>query len=105
MNTFVIPEVQISADPYLEFKKDEPESHIIVVVFDFYIFFVNLGIATTIIHPATEKHIKKWEPQPLYIIEETPEFYKNITEKSLKQEQFTLEVFFFYNKIKNISKL
>lgn len=55
-----------------------------------YIFV--LAIKTTIIHPATEKHIEKYSVQNLYIVDETPEIYKNITLPHLVGEQFDLQV-------------
>nr|CAD7392986.1 unnamed protein product [Timema cristinae] len=48
------------------------------------------GIKTTIIHPATEKHIKKFESQPIHLVEETPELYESITYPHLQTEQFDL---------------
>ncbi|RWS09373.1 m7GpppX diphosphatase-like protein [Dinothrombium tinctorium] len=37
------------------------------------------GLKTTIIHPATEKHIEKYSAQQLFLIEESAEDYANIT--------------------------
>lgn len=47
---------------------------------------------TTIIHPATEKHIEKYSAQNIYMIDETPVIYKNITLPHIKEEQFDLQV-------------
>ncbi|XP_054284491.1 m7GpppX diphosphatase-like [Macrosteles quadrilineatus] len=49
------------------------------------------GIKTTLIFPATDKHIKKFESQPIHIIEETKDYYKNITLPHLTQDQFNLQ--------------
>lgn len=55
------------------------------------IFFV-AAIKTTIIYPATEKHVQKYSCQDIYIIQETPEFYNNLTLPHLQEGQFTLDV-------------
>lgn len=52
-----------------------------------------LAVKTTIIYPATEKHIEKYSVQNIYIIEETYEIYKNITLPHIEGEQFDLQVF------------
>ena len=59
----------------------------------FFFTFINnvLGIKATVIHPATEKHITKYEHQPLHLIEETPELYYSVTLPFLKSEQFSLQ--------------
>ncbi|XP_049774512.1 m7GpppX diphosphatase [Schistocerca cancellata] len=49
------------------------------------------GIKTTIIHPATEKHIKKYERQVLHIVEETPSYYQEITLPHIKSDQFGIQ--------------
>ncbi|XP_067007715.2 m7GpppX diphosphatase isoform X2 [Anabrus simplex] len=49
------------------------------------------NIKATIIHPATEKHIQKYESQPVHIIDETPEFYHTLTLPHLQKEQFNLQ--------------
>ncbi|XP_015517190.1 m7GpppX diphosphatase [Neodiprion pinetum] len=49
------------------------------------------SIKTTIIHPAMEKHIAKFENQPIHIVEETPKLYEEITLPHLKKEQFSLQ--------------
>lgn len=51
-----------------------------------------LGIKTTLIFPATDKHIKKFESHPVHIIEETKEFYESITLPHFTQDQFNLQV-------------
>lgn len=50
------------------------------------------GIKTTIIHPATEKHVVKYSKQNLYLIDETSEIYNTITLPFLEKEQFSLQV-------------
>ncbi|XP_012260651.2 m7GpppX diphosphatase [Athalia rosae] len=49
------------------------------------------SIKTTIIHPATEKHIAKFENQPVHIVDETAELYKEVTLTHLNKEQFSLQ--------------
>lgn len=55
-------------------------------------WFLLLGIKTTVIHPATEKHIKKYQAQDIHLIEETPELYKSVTLPHLLKEKFSLQV-------------
>lgn len=56
-----------------------------------------LAVKTTIIHPATEKHIERYGMQVIHIINETPAIYKDIIEPGLQDStQFTLQVFTFY---------
>lgn len=52
-----------------------------------------LGIKTTIIHPATEKHIVKFSAQNVYLVDETIEIYKTVTLPYIEKEQFSLQVF------------
>ncbi|KAG9482037.1 hypothetical protein GDO78_010980 [Eleutherodactylus coqui] len=47
---------------------------------------------TTIIRPATEKHIKKYVRQELYLIQETGEDYKNITLPFIESGSFSIKV-------------
>lgn len=49
-------------------------------------------IKTTIIYPATPKHIVKYTNQNLFIIQETAEQYREITEPYLTKSQFSLDV-------------
>jgi len=51
-----------------------------------------LGLKTTVIYPATEKHIRKYEAQNIHLIEETPELYKCVTLPYLEKERFSLKV-------------
>lgn len=48
------------------------------------------AIKTTVIYPATEKHILKFEHKPTHLIEETPALYKTITHPHIKKEQFDI---------------
>ena len=54
-----------------------------------------VAIKTSLIYPATEKHIAKYSSQETFLIEETPEDYKNITLPFLESEQFTIEVYVY----------
>ncbi|XP_065162115.1 m7GpppX diphosphatase [Atheta coriaria] len=49
-------------------------------------------VKTTVIHPATEKHIERYGMQVIHIINETPAIYKDIIEPGLQDStQFTLQ--------------
>ncbi|XP_014282220.1 m7GpppX diphosphatase [Halyomorpha halys] len=48
------------------------------------------ALKTTIIYPATEQHINKFEEKPIYLIEETKQLYETITLPHINQEQFDL---------------
>lgn len=52
-------------------------------------------IKTTIIYPATELHIKKYSGFNLFIVQETWEDFKEITEPYLNEHNFSLEVRIF----------
>ena len=47
----------------------------------------------TIICPCTEKHMRKYCKQELYIIRETPEDYETITKPFIQRHQFDLQVY------------
>ncbi|KAL4707522.1 hypothetical protein ACJJTC_000274 [Scirpophaga incertulas] len=49
------------------------------------------GVKTSIIYPATEKHITKLTLQEVHLISETPELYKTLTLPHLEKEQFDLQ--------------
>ena len=51
-----------------------------------------LAVKTSMVYPATQKHFEKYSAQEMYIIEETPEDYKNITLPYLESEQFSIQV-------------
>lgn len=46
----------------------------------------------TIICPCTEKHVRKYCKQELYVIRETPEDYETITKPFIQKHQFDLKV-------------
>ncbi|XP_069803440.1 m7GpppX diphosphatase [Dendropsophus ebraccatus] len=48
-------------------------------------------VKTTIIRPATEKHIKKYVRQELCLIQETGEDYKNITLPFIESQSFSIQ--------------
>lgn len=50
------------------------------------------GVKTTIIYPATDKHIEKYSSQEIHILQETPELYQSITLPYLKKDPYSLEV-------------
>ena len=47
---------------------------------------------TSLVYPATQKHIDKYSAQEMFIAEETPEDYKNITLPFIEFEQFSIQV-------------
>ncbi|XP_053214277.1 m7GpppX diphosphatase-like [Panonychus citri] len=49
------------------------------------------GIRVTIIHPATDLHISKYSAQSFFMIQETPEDYKNITLPYIESQSFSLD--------------
>ncbi|CAK9825645.1 m7GpppX diphosphatase [Anthophora retusa] len=49
------------------------------------------GINATIIHPATAKHIKKFQKEELHIIDETYELYQKITLPYIESSSFSTE--------------
>ncbi|KAJ8964104.1 hypothetical protein NQ314_005129 [Rhamnusium bicolor] len=60
-------------------------------------------IKTTIIHPATEKHIVKFSVQKCYIVDETPQIYNDIILPHLFREQFNLQ--WVYNILEHKSEV
>lgn len=51
-----------------------------------------LAVKTTIVHPATEKHIEKYRIQPFYLVQETAELYKSVTLPYLETGSFNIQV-------------
>jgi len=49
------------------------------------------GLNTTIIHPATQKHVDKFSRKELYIVNETWDMYKDITLPYLESNTFSLQ--------------
>ncbi|XP_075145540.1 decapping enzyme, scavenger [Haematobia irritans] len=49
------------------------------------------GVKATVVYPATDKHIEKYTICQKYVINETPEFYKDITLPYITSSQFSLE--------------
>ncbi|XP_049882294.1 m7GpppX diphosphatase [Pectinophora gossypiella] len=49
------------------------------------------GVKTTIIFPATDKHIAKFSQQEVHLVLETPELYSTLTLPHIEKEQFTLQ--------------
>ncbi|XP_061396980.1 m7GpppX diphosphatase [Musca vetustissima] len=49
------------------------------------------GVKATVVYPATEKHIEKYSICQKYLINETPEYYKDITLPYITSSQFSLE--------------
>lgn len=50
-----------------------------------------LGVKSTVIYPATDKHIEKYSICQKYLIRETPELYEKITLPYLTESQFSLD--------------
>lgn len=57
-----------------------------------YFCFYYLEIKTTLIYPATKKHIEKNSAQDVFVIRETAEDYKEITLPFIEESQFSLQV-------------
>ncbi|KAK6173523.1 hypothetical protein SNE40_016956 [Patella caerulea] len=49
------------------------------------------GYKTTMIYPATEKHIAKYSEQDVFVVHETKELYSMVTKPSLEQSSFSLQ--------------
>ncbi|XP_053620792.1 m7GpppX diphosphatase [Plodia interpunctella] len=49
------------------------------------------SVKTTIIYPATEKHIVKFSQQEVHIVLETPELYNKLTLPHIEKEHFNLQ--------------
>ena len=49
-------------------------------------------LKSTLIYPATEKHIEKYSQHEVYIVHETPKDYKNITLPYIKENAFSAQV-------------
>merc|ERR550532_1308978 len=49
------------------------------------------GIKTTLIHPATEKHIAKYTSQEMFLVEETAEDYQTITLPHIEEQNFSIK--------------
>lgn len=49
-------------------------------------------IKTTVVCPATEKHIKKYQRQESSLVEETEEDYRTITLPHIEKQSFSLQV-------------
>lgn len=50
-----------------------------------------LELKVSMIYPATQKHIDKYTQQSVFMIDETPETYQNVTLPLLEKEQFSLD--------------
>ena len=49
-------------------------------------------IKTTVVCPATEKHVKKYKHQESFLVEETDEDYRSITLPYIEMQHFSLQV-------------
>lgn len=58
----------------------------------FLLFPIFTAIKTTIIYPATDKHIEKYSAQEIRILQETPALYQSVTLPYLTDHQFSLDV-------------
>lgn len=54
------------------------------------ICFVEMKV--TVVCPATEKHVKKYQRQESYLVEETAEDYRSITLPYIESQSFSLQV-------------
>uniref|UniRef100_H9G395 m7GpppX diphosphatase n=1 Tax=Anolis carolinensis TaxID=28377 RepID=H9G395_ANOCA len=53
-------------------------------------------IKTTVVYPASEKHVQKYLHQEVYLIQESGEDYKNITLPFIEAQSFSIQVCFFF---------
>ncbi|XP_041378145.1 m7GpppX diphosphatase-like [Gigantopelta aegis] len=49
------------------------------------------GFKTTMIYPATEKHIMKYSDQEVWVVRETPELYNSVTLPSIEASNFSIQ--------------
>ncbi|CAN7937107.1 unnamed protein product [Ixodes hexagonus] len=49
------------------------------------------GLTATVIWPATQKHVDKYLPKTQYMVAETPQLYKEVTEPYIASQQFSLQ--------------
>lgn len=49
----------------------------------------------SVIHPATEKHIQKYQAHKSFFVEETPDLYKDVVLPHLTKRGFSLQVYFY----------
>lgn len=54
--------------------------------------FFSAGLTATVIWPATQKHVDKYLPKTQYMVAETPQLYKEVTEPYITSQQFSLQV-------------
>lgn len=54
--------------------------------------FIFSEIKTTVVCPATQKHIKKYQRQESFLVEETEQDYESITLPYVQQQSFSLQV-------------
>ena len=54
--------------------------------------FVFIEIKTTVIYPATDRHIAKYTKQEITLVEETWEDYRRITLPFLEEQTFKIQV-------------
>jgi m7GpppX diphosphatase len=53
-------------------------------------------VKATIIHPATDKQLQKYQAQKLYLVSETPEIHKSVCLPVLEDEKLNLQVCLHY---------
>lgn len=56
----------------------------------FFILFAE--VKTTVVCPATEKHVKKYQRQESFLVEETGEDYQAITLPYIQKQSFSVQV-------------
>lgn len=49
-------------------------------------------VKTTVVYPATEKHLQKYMRQDLYLVRETGSDYKNVTLPHLESQSLSIQV-------------
>nr|XP_033775007.1 m7GpppX diphosphatase [Geotrypetes seraphini] len=75
-------------------KKSELKLQICNDIYSTYTLYPPLelnDVKTTIVYPATEKHIQKYRSQDVYLVQETGDDYKNITLPFLQTQSFSIQ--------------
>lgn len=62
------------------------------LVMIFLVLFCDSEIKTTVVCPATEKHVKKYQRQESFLVEEMGEDYRSITLPYIQEQSLSLQV-------------
>ena len=62
-------------------------------------------VRSTLIYPATDKHVQKYRKQKRFVFVETPDLYENVIKPFIKENQFSTQVSITDFKISDVSFL